>query len=72
MNQRLADIRLLSERDDVDNLLCEEIRYVSEKAVLCLMQDGSEKWFPKSQLRIDEDEILYVTTWFLRKEESNV
>lgn len=68
MNQRLEDITEVGDMEDVDNLLYEEISHVSEKAVLFVMQDGKEKWIPKSQLRVDFEGTLYVSNWFASKE----
>lgn len=40
----------------------------SSKAVMLVFDDYGSKWLPKSVLRVDTDETIYVKDWFYKKE----
>lgn len=40
----------------------------SPKAVLLIFENYGAKWIPKSVLRVDTDETVYVRDWFYKKE----
>jgi len=58
--------------DEVDDLASlpeiEEVVKITEKAVLLNLDGYGEKWIPKSVLRVDTDDTVYVKDWFYKKE----
>ena len=45
-----------------------EVVTIRDKAVLLNIEGYGEKWVPKSVLRVDTDETVYVKEWFYKKE----
>jgi hypothetical protein len=59
---------LIDEDDFVQLPALEQVLHITDQAVFINLEGFKEKWIPKSVLRVDTDETLYVKEWFYRKE----
>lgn len=63
-------------RDSVECFEVAEVRAETDKAILCVFDDGEEHWIPKSVIDDDSevfdanhgDGTLIVSSWFAEKE----
>lgn len=60
---------------DYTEVVADEIKAVTEDAVLCVFEDVGEVWIPRSQIEDapeltvgDKDVVLEIATWLVEKE----
>lgn len=78
----ITETKVLAAYDDDYLVLAEANQYEVEKvtperpnqdgsmnpgAVLLMLENGDERWIPRSVLAIDEDETLYIQDWYFNK-----